>query len=228
LKDQYFGDARDYFKYHLLEELMRSVRSLERLVCLWMLTPPDETREGNVRFVENLELPSLTAFLRGHLEIGDRRVRHMREYMRGRGLEYIPWGDEPPYFSGKGRWGYFNSVPDDHLRHALVFFDPDIGLTNKRPTRKHLSIHELADVYDRMDNHSVAVVFQYWNRAKGFWTRRAQEIAARLAAPVAYLAEPSVAFYVVAKSSREINSIEQTLHRVASAHASRTVGLVKG
>jgi hypothetical protein len=136
VKDQYFGDARDYFKYHLLEELMRNVPGLERLLCVWMLTPPDDSREGNVRFVENLELPSLTAFLRGHLETGDHRVLHLREYFGGRGLEYIPWGDEPPYLSGRKRHDYFATIPDDHLRNALVFFDPDVGL-HEASTKKH-------------------------------------------------------------------------------------------
>lgn len=225
MKDQYFGDSRDYFKYHLLEELMGNVQGLERLLCLWMLTPPDETREGNVRFVENSELPTLTAFLRGHLDAGDRRIRHMREYFAGQGLEYIPWGDEPPYFPAGKRYDYFGTIPDDHLRHALVFFDPDVGL-HEAPTKKHLSFDELAGVYDRMENGSVAVVFQYWVRRKGFWNTRAEEIATRLASPVAYVAEPSVAFYVIPKSPARISPIEHSLERVAFGHPSRTLGLV--
>src|SRR5688572_7944551 len=107
MKDQYFGDARDYFKYHLLEELMTRVPGAGRLVCLWMLTSPDRSSEGNVRFVESAELPELTAFLRRYLEAGDRQVRHMREYFRDRGIEYLPWGDEPPYFTGPRRRVYF-------------------------------------------------------------------------------------------------------------------------
>jgi hypothetical protein len=59
----YFGDARDYLKYHLLEDLFRAVPRLERLVILWMLTAPDGTGEGNVVFAECSELPELTAFL---------------------------------------------------------------------------------------------------------------------------------------------------------------------
>jgi hypothetical protein len=78
-----------------------------------------------------------------------------------------------------------------------------------------------------MDDESVAVVFQYWVRQKGFWNTRAVEIASRLAATVAYVADPSVAIYVIPRSPARINPIEQSLKRVALGHKSRTVGLVR-
>ena len=196
-------------------------------MCVWMLTPPDDSREGNVRFNENPELSTLTTFLRRHLEAGDRRIRHMRAYFAERGFEYIPWGDEPPYFHEE-RQDYFTTIPEGHLRHTLVFFDPDVGLTHKSPTKKHLSFDELADIYDRMDDESVAVVFQYWVRKRDFWKTRAVEIASRLKSPVTYVADPSVAFYVIPRSPTRVDPIEQSLHRVASRHPSRTVGLTGG
>jgi hypothetical protein len=48
VKQQYFGDARDYFKYDVLERLASDLGMIERLTCLWMLTAPTAPgREGS-------------------------------------------------------------------------------------------------------------------------------------------------------------------------------------
>ncbi len=64
MKNQDFGDARDYFKYDALERLATDLTHVDRLTCLWMLTPPDGTGQGKVPFVPDPELPELTAFFR--------------------------------------------------------------------------------------------------------------------------------------------------------------------
>jgi hypothetical protein len=227
VKDQYFGDARDYFKYHLLEEMMRNVPGLQRLVCLWMLTTPDDSGEGNVPFVVSPELPELSAFLRQRLQLGDRRVRHMREYFRERDVEYVPWGDEPPYFTGDNRAAYFGSIPDGVLHRALVFFDPDIGLSSGRLTPKHLSFDDLGSVYNRLEHHSIALVYQHrWRRAD-FWEWMAFELKRRLGGPLGYIADPSVAFYVAPKATGQIEAINEVLERVANAARLRSLSAVR-
>ena len=221
MKDQYFGDARDYLKYHLIEELLGRAPGLERLLFLWMLTPPDRTQQGNVRFLENSELPALTSFLQSCLERGDRRVRNMREYYASRGIDYTPWGDEPPYFGQENRRQYFQDLPGEALSDALVFFDPDVGLRDSSPTPKHLLFDELIQLRERTNVHSITVVFQYFLRRKLFWEGMANEIRERLGAPVAYVADPAVAFYVIPNNEGQMPAIEQALSTVAAAATSR-------
>lgn len=48
MKNQYFGDKRDYFKYDVLERLAADVPEIQQLTCVWMLTPPDTTGQGKV------------------------------------------------------------------------------------------------------------------------------------------------------------------------------------
>jgi hypothetical protein len=43
VKNQYFGDRRDYFKYDVLERLATDLPQVERLTCLWILTRPDSS-----------------------------------------------------------------------------------------------------------------------------------------------------------------------------------------
>ena len=47
MKDQYFGDVNDYRKYGLLRVLVRS--SGLRLLVSWMLTPDDDSSDGEFR-----------------------------------------------------------------------------------------------------------------------------------------------------------------------------------
>jgi hypothetical protein len=225
MKDQYFGDSRDYFKYHILEDLMGALPQLKRLTILWMLTEPDETGEGNVAFADNGELPQLTSFLRSHLASGDRRVRHMRDYFAANGIEYTPWRDEKPYFVKQLRRSYFRSVPDHSLRNVLVFLDPDIGLTTQdRPSEKHLTFHELRGVLDRMNQGSVAVVYQHFNRVKNFWEKRAGEIRERVDHRVGYVADPDVGFYVIPTDPESVPKLDTVLLIVASAGRNRMHG----
>jgi hypothetical protein len=224
MKDQYFGDARDYVKYEVLEELMASILGLQRLVCLWMLTPPDDSGEGNVRFVARPEVTELATFLNQHIDAGDRRIKHLRSYFGERGIEYVPWGDEPPYFTTQSRRRYFRDIPQEQLQGALLFCDPDIGLTARAPTTKHLAFDELLEVRNRTDSNSVTVVYQHRQRLPNFWELRAAEIRERLVAPVAYLAETSVALFVIPKRAEQVDAINGCLRRVAARLQSRDFG----
>jgi len=224
VKDQYFGDARDYLKYHVFEELLVTVPDVSRLSCLWMLTPPDATNEGNIPFVESNELPHLTTFLRRHLDSGDRRVRHMREYFAGRGIDYIPWGDEPPYFTNTTRTKYFSGVSTESLHEAVVFFDPDIGLTETRVTPKHLIFDDLKGVLNRMNGNSVAVVYQHFQRKEFFWDKMAETIRNRVGGHVGYVADPAVGFYVISRDPAASALIDLALRQVASCGRSRRIG----
>ena len=46
MKNQYFGDKRDYFKWNLILALTETQGSNKSLVYLPMLTPHDSTQEG--------------------------------------------------------------------------------------------------------------------------------------------------------------------------------------
>ncbi|GAC1578493.1 MAG: hypothetical protein NVS3B24_10970 [Candidatus Dormibacteria bacterium] len=227
VKDQYFGDSRDYFKYHLLESLVRQPPRIDRLVCLWMLTPPDLSGDGNVPLVESRELPELARFLLGHVQVDDRKVKHLREYFRERGIEYLPWGDERPYFTRERRETYFRNVPADKLDNAVVFFDPDVGLTSSAPTPKHLAFEELKGVRARMGPDTIAVVYQHAQRKKDFWATMAAELRRSLQTSVGYVAESAVAFYIIPGAGMSPASIEEVLGTVAAAGRGRRVGPIQ-
>ena len=225
MKDQYFGDARDYFKYHLLEELIASLPAVNQLLCLWMLTPPDQTNEGNVPFVESQELPELTSFLRGHVDSGDRRVRHMRDYFSMRGIKYTPWGDEEPYFTNASRTAYSENVPSECLRDAVVFFDPDKGVALEKVTPQHLGLDDVMRLRERMNGNSVVVIYQHFPRKADFWNAMAKTLRERIGGFVGYVHDPAVCYYVISGDAEKSDRVDVALRRVASSGASRRVGM---
>jgi hypothetical protein len=96
-----------------------------------------------------------------------------------------------------------------------VFFDPDNGLEPKQATEKHLRFEELQGVLSRMDSTSVAVIFQYARRSPRFWESLATDLHSRLNYPAAYIAEPTLAFYAVAKDRSRCIEIVDVLEAVA-------------
>jgi len=46
----------------------------------------------------------------------------------------------------------------------LIFLDPDTGLKEKGATEKHLRYSELKDIYTKMDDNSILMIYQHHNR----------------------------------------------------------------
>jgi hypothetical protein len=221
MKNQYFGDRRDYFKYDVLERLVTDLNDLQQLTCLWMLTPPDGTGQGHVPFVPDPELPQLTAFFRARLGSGEPtepRVGEMAAYFEGRPFRFFSYRDDRDDFGPATRSEYFDSVPDEALKRAVVFFDPDNGMEPGRGTEKHLRFEELEGVLARMEGNSVAVVFQYSRRVRDFWTVMARHMANRLHLPLVFIADPTLAFYVLASSEDRRDKVREVLERIATRH----------
>jgi hypothetical protein len=224
VKDQYFGDARDFLKYHLLQELVRSVPSIRQLTCLWMLTAPDRTGQGNVPFSETGELPALSDFLASSLTGGERRVRLLRTYFADQQIAYHPHADEgPPYFSEKTRAAYFDSVSNDDLIDAVVFCDPDVGVTWGKPTAKHVHIDEFRALWDRMGDTSVLVVVQFAQRKPNFFPAWGKALEAACTAPVRWVQEYPVAFFVLPKPAADAAAVERAMRDVVASAASHRI-----
>jgi hypothetical protein len=216
MKNQYFGDKRDYFKYGVLEQLMRRTSRLRQLTCLWMLTPDyPNNKDGNkpLRALPGGE--RLASFLAECRDKGVRDVRVLDEYFKSIGFRYVPHGDDATQpFARSSRRAYFDAVPNSGLRAALVFFDPDNGLAPVGgATAAHVTLDELRSVFRRMDSDSVAVVYQHLARVPSavFWPRVAGRIATSLDSPVAVIAEADVALMVVPKDSGLLAHLMETL-----------------
>lgn len=174
MKNQYFGDKRDCFKYDLLIELVEKL-NLDQLTFIPMLTPSDQSNDGQlVDYAGNGRRQDLVDFLGRQVKTGHRNVVQLREYFKGRDFRFIPYRDNEEdkgsLFQHDSRDEYIDGIPGHALSKGLVFFDPDNGfeVESMRPgnSDKYLKFSELKRVLDRTGKQSIAIVFQYLPRIR--------------------------------------------------------------
>lgn len=209
MKDQYYGDVNDFYKYGLLRGLTGELRAA---VC-WMLTQSDGSTDG--RFVEYLRQPlrwrDLDPDLFDHLR--DKVLLHGE---RAVGLfEASGLLPEASYYSritpddAGERQAWFSGFLRSAEGAGLVFFDPDNGLQvksvpyGKPRSSKYLYWPELEATFAA--GHSL-LVFQYFVRQKRepFVERLAAEMARRCdGATLWSFWTPRVVFLLAARPSHE-------------------------
>ncbi len=179
MKNQYFADKRDYFKWDFLEDLLNGCPELKTFTNITMLTPADDSKEGNLKeYGPGHRGAELYKFLQDCLKKRKRTVFEMRRYFQGKPFEYYPHRDniDTPY-AYESREEYFARIPGQKLQQALIFFDPDIGLQVGSPSymrrvgmSKYLFDASLSAVAQRASDDSVLVVYQHLQRDRDrFW-----------------------------------------------------------
>ena len=170
MKDQYFGDDRDYFKYDLIINLATCLQ-IPRFTNIVMLTPPDDRGDGN-RTNYDVENRSgdLHSFLQASVQKQCRKVSHLREFFdtSEKGIEYLPYRDDT-FFDGQRRDEYFRRVPPDWMDEAVILVDPDIGLKPQSPTESsdnHVLPREMNQLRATMRTSSILVMIQFRGRMK--------------------------------------------------------------
>lgn len=217
MKNQYFGDKRDLFKFTLLQTLVDEIPGIEALTCVWLLTPPSSNNDGSRHFRAQTSQSELAAFLKRCLDSGQRDVRQFAQYMVGHRAKYVSYGDDPTsYFTSHSRSTYFNGIPTHGLRRAVVFFDPDNGLEPRSVlSAAHIRLAEARSVFDRMDSASVAVVYQHLPRqpARTFWPTAAARLRDALESSTCFVASGDIGFLISVRSASNegptVRAVEQ-------------------
>ena len=208
MKNQYFADKRDFFKYTLLLDLHEQVSAIEQLVSVLMLTENDSTNEGRfTKYGCGKMRAELYRFLQGQLKVESRKVAAIRSLMREQKVDYLPYKDDE-YFTDESRTAYFTELAALRLESAIVFFDPDIGLETgtssymrRCGTEKYLFYRELQTVADAIAPTNLLVVYQHLQKDSRKHERdlrlRADKISERLRVhQTSYVTDGDIAFLV--------------------------------
>ncbi len=178
MKNQYFGDIRDLFKYDLIQRILKELGSLQKFTFIPMLTKYDsKSGDGNKRDFARAKKDGrpgtnnerLIGFLKeyGEIDKDKRDFTKIENYFKSENIEVRIYKDKGhEYFERKARDGYFKNIPGEYLHNPLVFIDPDIGLEVKTWTEKHLLYSEVRELYDRMDEGSILMIYQHFPRAR--------------------------------------------------------------
>ncbi len=165
---KFFGDSKDLFKYDLITDVIKNFHGkIDRLVIVPMLTAYYPRFKGNTgcrnknliecfrRFRTKEDVDNYYATLKQYFKdlresIGVKKVRVRIEK------------DET--FSQQTRSEYFSGIFEQFPQACILFIDPDIGVKEHNYTAKHLSFAELKEFWDRLDNESILMIYQHFQR----------------------------------------------------------------
>lgn len=228
LKNQYFGDVKDLFKYDLVEELIRGVPELKQFAFIPMLTAPDTRNDGNkVDYKRRAGSMNreLCEYLQTRVERGVRDIIEIKKYYRAKDIP-IEIYYESEYLDHRNRYFYFKGIPDRLLKNSVILLDPDNGLEIKKSNERHVLRGEVADLYGRMSNTSVLAVFQHFRREKHELTieKVGRELGEVCGDRPLWICDKEIIFYLLARQHALKRQVEQVLDEYGNRYGLLKVG----
>jgi len=168
MKNQYFGDNKDLFKYDLIYHIIKA-GLVNHFMFIPILTENDDTEHGEDRNRDNARAGTnnrdLVSFLNEFQDKGKRDIRRLEPFFKRHDTEIAIYkADE--YFSHEQRHEYFDKIPNQLSQESLVFLDPDNGLEVQYMKEKenYVRYEEVQGLYNQMDMSSILMIFQYFPR----------------------------------------------------------------
>lgn len=222
MKNQYFGDNKDLFKYDLVLKIMIA-GLVEHFTFIPMLTKPDETNQGskNNRKHASISNKELMNFLDECINRRQRDIGQIVTFFLRYGINMTIYGRNG-YFSNQKRQSYFDGIESGLLSKSLILIDPDNGLEVKSSGEKHILYSEVKGLYERMDKGSILMVYQYFPRVshQQYLNGRMQELKDRIsgAHPVC-IYDSEVAFFFLTKNEPPEHSLAHLISDYAECHS---------
>ena len=233
MKNQYFADQRDFLKYDLLMELVENTAGVCRLTNIPMLTPNDDTGEGDVlAYLVGNRRPDIYHFLRYCLARSDRNIHNLRTLFQGRHYAYYCHRDDLHY-SYDTRQEYFTSVPNRALQDAVVFVDPDTGIETgtinymrSKGIGRYLFWDDITQLFQRMSGTSVLILYQHLQKNADLVVQNMREKSIALCGhinvpSVSVLDDGDVAYLITSQSPGAMAHVTQALPAYAALHGLR-------
>ena len=101
----------------------------------------------------------------------------------------------------------------------MIFVDPDTGIMERDVTEKHLSFSELKKLYEELDNESILMVYQYYQRRQkpgpDIPKRKFQDVLALTGTAPLIIADNTVMFIFLTKNMELRDRLEEILRNYA-------------
>jgi hypothetical protein len=166
VRDEFFGDARDYFKYSFLDYMASQLPAIQRLTFLPMMRPDQGRGDGNVRLRRVDGFERIADFLENRLRERVRSVSELTQLFAHTPYEFNLYA-LGVIFGPSNRTAYVQDVPLTWLRRGLVFLDPDNGLVPRSVRSKpriggeYVTTDDLKTILKASGSSSVVVVYQH-------------------------------------------------------------------
>ncbi|TRZ91795.1 MAG: hypothetical protein D4R88_01365 [Methanosarcinales archaeon] len=165
MKDQYFGDVKDYTKYAILRCFID-----EPKIIHWMQTTDNNRKDGRkLKYLENRANAHLDVELWEYLrqKVCHEKIRNVQaiEGKLGLVLKY----EKRPIDVGEKRDAIFDELCNKVSQDNIVFLDPDNGYQvpsveeGRTNSKKYVYKKEIDKLLDR---HAIVILFQHFRRSE--------------------------------------------------------------
>ena len=228
---QFFGDTRDLFKYDLVRHIMKALPLFDSFTFIPMLTEETESAKGKKSSARDLE----KAWKAGRAGSQNRDLmEHMvrlqeidsdLEYFQTIGAYFKKENiladilHKHP-FTHEKRDKYFENIIARLPKKSLIFLDPDVGLEESKPSKKHLLFDEVKNIYDTMDTKSVLMIYQHFPREnhEGYIHRRCIDLQNLTGSSAISITDNEIVFFFIVKNGKLRESFEEILSIYADTY----------
>jgi hypothetical protein len=228
MKNQYFGDVRDLFKYDLIQSIIKETDSINRILYIPMLTKNDERKDGNKidynKAKAGTHNEDLVKFLCNCVKSDRRNITELKFYFQLKGIEIDIYNES---FFQRNRKSYFSGIKE-LFSSSLIFVDPDKGLEIKRSNEMHLLYDEAQFIYNRMDKNSILMIYQHFPRKDHikYLCGRAKELKKRMGDLPIYISDNEIIFFFLTKNHELKNQLERIMNMYKREYSALQMGTV--
>lgn len=231
MKNQYFGDVRDLFKYDLVLEILLKNKFTNTFTFIPMLTKNEPGRNGArtdySKATAGIRRKELKEFLEKCVKEGRRNLKEFERYFKQSKLsKRLSLGiyKTNEYFCHETRERYFGGIEDHLLSGSVILVDPDIGLevkSMKGREEKYVKYSEVKLLYNRMDENSVLAIFQFIPRVQreryfSQICRKLKTIVKNL--PVCYISDNQIVFFILTKNVKIQSLVMDIINRYGKSY----------
>jgi len=229
MKNQYFGDIRDLFKFDLANQILAELE-LNNFIFIPMLTDDDSRNDGNKINYSlakaghyNLDL---VYYLKYKLRIKSRNANEVVDYFNFRGINSFVATER---FTNDCRKQYFKKAIKLIKPDSIVLLDPDNGLEVKNSNEKHVLFSEINSIIQRMDDSSVLMIYQHFSRENhiNFTLRKVEQLFLVTGIKSQYITDNEIIFFFLAKNIELQDSLAKVLKSYKHTYKQLIIDITK-
>jgi hypothetical protein len=230
MKNQYFGDISDLFKWDLVLEILTKIRGLNHFTYIPMLTPDDDSKDGMrldySKKCAGAKREELVKFLQDCVKRGKRDIKELKRFFKEseltKGLS-IDIYKESEYFSHEKREEYFANINKNLLSNSLIEVDQDIGIevkSMKGREEKYIKYEEINILFNQMDENSVLMIWQFIPRVKRepYFLKLSEKLETITGTRPLYISDNRVVFFILVKNERLRNLVHSVICEYAKIY----------
>ena len=208
MRNKYFGDIRDLFKFDLALWIASS--TFKRMTYVPMLTKPDRKKHTGKYDYEtaragwqNHELIRLLRACVIGMDGHSKDIREIVPYFQANGIEIAAYKDDD-HLTVKSRYTYWDDLAATMLPDSLVLVDPNTGMENSNPTEDHLLHTELEALLGGLTENSILMLYQHFPMFfshEKFLASRSDDLNKCVGHSPLYITDNEIIFFFMARSA---------------------------